>query len=287
MLTPELLQQIRMLELIARRSATDAMMGQYASTFRGQGIEFEEVREYTPGDDVRWIDRNVSARMGQPYVKVYREERQQTLFLLVDASASLTYGTRGRLYRDAAAELAAILAFLAIRSQDRVGLILFTDKVEVYLPPKKGRGHVWQIIRTVLSFEPHGRGTRVDTALDFLTRVTKRRGQVFLISDYVFAPQDLKVLSLLARRHELVCAAIRSMPPPRSTVIRPGLVLFADCENDTLGATFLRAPYQGREHGPTSQTLREIGARHLDIDAGKSVVPALERFLRRSGRGVA
>ncbi len=167
-LDPEVLREIRLIELKAGRLASDILQGNYLSAFKGQGLEFDEVREYVPGDDVRAIDWNVTARTGTPHIKVMREERELTVIILVDVSPSQGYGTTPKLKRAHAAEMAAILAFLAIRNNDKVGLILFSDEVEAYIPPKKGRGHIWNIIRSVMTHEGKGKTTAIKEALDFM-----------------------------------------------------------------------------------------------------------------------
>src|SRR3954454_22598761 len=181
MLPREVLRQIRRLQLKARRAVEDLLGGEYHSVFKGMGVSFEEVREYQPGDDVRAIDWNVTARMGHPFIKRYVEERELTVLLLVDCSASHRFGTRLQQKREVAAELAAFLAFSAISNNDKVGLIAFTDRVERYVPPRKGTRHVLRLIRDILYFEPSRRGTALREGLDFLSRVQHRRAIIFLL----------------------------------------------------------------------------------------------------------
>lgn len=188
MIPREILKKIRQIELRTNRLVTETLGGQYHSVFKGQGMNFEEVREYQPGDDVRFIDWNVTARMQHPFVKKYVEERELTLMLVVDLSGSGLFGSRDQSKRELAAEIASVLAFSAIRNNDKVGLILFTDEVERYFPPKKGRRHVLRVIREILFFEPQRRGTRLNHALQFLNQVTPHRAIVVVISD--FLPQD-------------------------------------------------------------------------------------------------
>src|SRR5262245_17116598 len=203
MLPPELLRYIRHIEIRTRRTVNDVLAGQYESVFRGAGIAFEEVREYQPGDDVRTIDWNVTARMGHPYVKRYREEREQTVVLLVDASASQAFGTAPRWKNEVAAELCALLAFSAVKNNDKVGVILFTDRVEHFVAAAKGSSHVLRLIRDVLYFKPSGRGTDIPAALGYLSHVTHRRAIVFLLSDFL-ASDYAHSLRIAARRHEVI-----------------------------------------------------------------------------------
>ena len=185
MLSPDLLKKIQRIYIKSNYLANEVFAGEYETAFRGRGMEFEEVREYIPGDDIRTIDWNVSARMDRPYVKVFREEREQTVMLLVDGSASGGFGSKIRLKRDGAAEIAAVLAYAAIKSNDKVGLIIFTDRVECFIPPKKGRGHVWHVISEILSFKPRGKKTDMGNALNYLSRVVHRRSICFVISDFL------------------------------------------------------------------------------------------------------
>ena len=185
MIPREILKKIRQIEIRTKRLVTETLAGQYHSAFKGQGLHFEEVREYTPGDEIRSIDWNVTARMNQPFVKVYSEERELTLMLLVDMSGSVFFGSAEQTKREIAAELASVLAFSAIRNNDKVGLILFTDKVEKYVPPRKGRFHVLRVIREILFFEPEHRGTDLNGALEFLGRVVPRKAITVCVSDFL------------------------------------------------------------------------------------------------------
>ncbi len=203
MLSKELLYKIKQIEIRSKFLASEIFAGEYESAFRGLGMEFEEVREYQPGDDVRAIDWNVTARMGNPYVKIFREERELSVVFLMDASASLDFGTHQSSKRELAAELAAVLAYAAIKSNDKVGFITFTDEVEKYIPPKKGAGHVWQVIREVLTFKPKGKGSNLANALEFLARVLPRKAVCFVLSDFI-APDFEKALGIASRRHDLI-----------------------------------------------------------------------------------
>jgi len=206
MLSPEIRRKIRSIEIRTSRLVSDVLAGQYRSAFKGRGMEFEEVRPYLVGDDVRAIDWNVSARVGVPHIKLFREERELTVLLAVDLSGSLSFGTRHELKRELVAEVAATLAFSAIRSNDRVGMLLFTDRTEAFVPPKKGPRHVLRIVRDLLAFEPQGRGTNIARALDEVARSLSKRSVVCVVSDFLEAPAPVQHTSnaspTTARAHE-------------------------------------------------------------------------------------
>lgn len=204
MLPPEILKKIKRIQLKTNYLANEIFAGEYESAFRGRGMEFEEVREYEPGDEIRSIDWNVTARIGRPFVKVYREEREMTVMILVDMSASLDFGTRERSKRETAAEVAAVLAYAAIKSNDKVGLILFTDRVEKFIPAKKGKGHVYRVIQEILTFKPTHAKTQIRVPLEYLIRVMHRRSIAFLISDFLDKDYE-RALAIAKRRHDLVC----------------------------------------------------------------------------------
>jgi uncharacterized protein (DUF58 family) len=204
---PEILKKIRKLELRARRFVETAFAGQYHSVFKGRGMNFHEFRQYDFGDEVRSIDWNVTARMGEPFVRKYIEERELTVMLLIDVSASGSYGSVSASKRELAAEVACLLAFCAIRNNDKVGLILFTDRVELYIAPRKGRTHILRLIREILYYEPAGRKTDLAQPLIFLNRVTTRRAVVFLLSDFQTVDYE-RPLSICSRRHDLIAIPI-------------------------------------------------------------------------------
>ncbi len=227
MISRDLLRKIRGIEIRTRHLVTDALAGQYHSAFKGSGMEFEEVLEYQPGDDVRSIDWNVTARMQHPFIKTFREERELTVVLAVDMSASLAFGSGQHLKRDLAAEIAALLALAAIRNQDNVALLLHTDQVERYIPGK-GPRHVLRVIREILSFEPQGTGTDLQPALTFLNRVLHRKAVVFLIGDGRFGDPSLEAAKLTARRHDVIALRLED---PRETEWEPvGLMDWVDPE---------------------------------------------------------
>lgn len=227
MLPAEVTRQVRRLQLRARRAVQTLLGGEYRSAFKGAGLSFEEVREYTAGDDVRAIDWNVTARMGHPFVKRYAEDRELTVLLMADLSASQRFGTGPVTKRAAAAELAAVLAFAAVAHNDRVGLLGFTDRVERYVPPNKGPRHALRVLRDVLFFEPEGKGTDLAGSLDYLNRVHRRRAIVFLFSDFL-APGYEEQFRRAARKHDLI--AVRTADPREHEWPSAGLVQLEDAE---------------------------------------------------------
>lgn len=229
--TSELLKKVRHIEIKTRGLSRNIFAGQYHSAFKGRGMAFSEVREYQYGDDVRDIDWNVTARHNKPYIKVFEEERELTVMLLVDVSASRDFGAVGEFKRDMMAEIAATLAFSAIQNNDKIGVIFFTDRIEKFIPPKKGRKHILYIIRELIGFEPAGKGTDIGKALEYATNVIKRRCTTFLISDFI-APLNYSDALLIAnRRHDVVALQVYDK---RETVLPDvGLVKLRDAERDT------------------------------------------------------
>ncbi len=285
MLSPEILKKIKKIHIKSARLVNSMMAGQYKSVFRGTGMEFEEVREYSPGDDVKSIDWKVSARLGRPYIKRYREERELVVILLVDLSASGNFGTRENLKRDTAVEAAAILAFNAIRNNDKVGLILFTDKVEKYIPPKKGSSHVWRVIREIYTYEPENRGTDIKEAVSYMGRVLNKRAVVFLISDFL-DKNYMKELKIISRKHEFI-AVLLSDPGefilPQSGIItikdfETGETICLDGSNENTRAAFLKNKKKQYE-----KTIRNFKTRDIDcieISTMDSVADALTTYFR-------
>ncbi|MGB4175598.1 MAG: DUF58 domain-containing protein [Bacillota bacterium] len=227
MLAEEIIKKVRSLQIHARRLVTDIPSGQYSSAFRGSGMEFDEVREYQPGDDVRAIDWNVSARMGSPYIKRFVEERELTVMLVVDLSLSQSFGSFSSQKSDVATELSAVLAFLATSHNDKVGLIAFSDQVNLFVPPDKSRKHVLRIIREILCSQPTGKGTDLKGALDYLNKVMRRSTVTFLISDFC-APDFSTALRLASRRHDIV--ALRVIDPWELELPPVGLLELEDPE---------------------------------------------------------
>ncbi len=232
-LSRELLAEIRRIEIVTRKLVNQQMAGQYHSVFKGRGMSFDEVREYAPGDDPRTIDWNVTARTGEPHVKTYVEERELTVMVVVDMSGSMAFGTLGDEKRRVAARLAAMMAFSAIKNGDRVGLVAFTDQVEKYVPPKKGRKHVLRIIDEILTFDPVGQGTDLGEALQFVGRVQRRKAVVFLISDFLDTGYE-RALHVTARRHDLIPLTV--VDPAEEVLPQLGIVLFEDAESGRLRA---------------------------------------------------
>ena len=285
MLPPEVVKQIRRLQLRARRAVEDILGGEYHSVFKGMGMAFEEVREYQPGDEIRTIDWNVTARMGHPFIKRYIEERELTVMLLIDCSGSQRFGTQLHEKREVAAELAALLAFSAISNNDKVGLIAFTDRVERFVPPRKGTRHALRLIRDVLFFEPTRRQTSVRQALDLLNRIVHRRAIVFLLSDFLDHGFE-RALRRTGRRHDLV--AIRITDPREEQLPAVGFLELEDAET---GKRFLLDTSSSRVRGAYTQTaldraenLRQLCRSSridlIDVSTAGGHVDALVHFFR-------
>lgn len=295
MITSELASQIRFIQIFTKRAVNDVLAGEYQSVFKGQGMEFDEVREYQPGDDVRTIDWNVTARHGHPYVKRYVEERELTVFLAVDISASGSFGSVAKRKSEVAAELCALLAFSAIKNNDKVGLLLFSNRIEKFIPPRKGGSHVLRIIREVLGYQAEEKGTDIAQALEYLGRVAHKRGVVFLLSDFL-APDFRKPLGYLSRRHDVIAISIADRYEQALPSI--GLVELVDAESgvtrlvDTSDTTF-RSQYEGMAQVRKQRMERLFGSLAVDhipivlaADEGKGVghVDELVRFFKRRER---
>lgn len=227
MLTKDLLKQVRQIEIRTRGIVNDVFSGEYHSVFKGRGMEFSEVREYQVGDDIRNIDWNVTARFGHPYIKIFEEERELTVMLLVDMSGSLLFGSAEKTKQRIAAELSAILAFSALKNNDKVGLILFTDQIEKFVPPRKGRSHVLRIIREVLSFAPQGNKTNLKAALEYFNHTIKKRSIAFLISDFMDDGYE-KIIRIVGRKHDLIGVVLED--PREKELPKAGLIKFRDAE---------------------------------------------------------
>ena len=290
-LSPELLSEIRRIEILTRRLVNQQMAGQYHSVFKGQGMSFDEVREYQAGDDPRSIDWNVTARTGAPHVKKFVEERELTVLIMVDMSGSMAFGTRKREKRRVAAQLAALLAFSAIKNSDRVGLVAFSDKVEKFVPPKKGRKHVLRLIEEILNFDPVGRGTDLGAALDFVGKVQRRKAVVFLISDFLDGGYE-RALNVTARRHDLVPLAI--VDPAEQAWPNLGLVMLDDAETGARsafdwGSSGVRRAYAARqvalEKGRETD-LKRYGVKPIIVrtDASDYAAPLVNYFRIRAKR---
>jgi uncharacterized protein (DUF58 family) len=286
------LRRVRRLEIHTRKLVDESLAGSYHSVFRGRGMEFAEVREYEPGDDVRTIDWNVSARMGHPFVKKFTEERELTVFLAVDASASERFGTAAARKLELAAEVSALLAFSAIRNNDRVGLLLFTDRVETFVSPRKGREHGLRVLRELLAYEPAGRGTDISGALEVFRRVVTKRSVVFLVSDFQDDGYE-RILRVVSRKHDVVAIVVSD--PREETLPNVGLVAVEDPETgersvmDT-GSAAVRRRYAAAataDRDRTRETIRRIGLDALELTTGEPYDLALVRFFRERARRVA
>ena len=298
----QLLEAVRRVEVRTNRLVNDMMVGAYLSHFKGRGMDFEELREYIPGDEVRDIDWNVTYRMGRPFVKRYREERELALVLAVDISGSSAFGSLRRSKRDFAAEVAATLAISATRSSDKVALLLFTDQVELYLPPRKGRRHILRLIREMLFFEPKRRGTNIPGALAFLNHVLHRRAMVFLLTDFLHSfgptaaqPQSgrdtLQEVGLTNARHDLVCVHLHD--PRESTLPAAGLLTLEDAETgELLEVDSSRAIVRDRFERTNAERLAELdrafrraGVDTLSFSTAEPFAQTLQRFFEtRRGR---
>jgi uncharacterized protein (DUF58 family) len=283
MLSDELLKKIQGFHFKTKHLANDLFAGQYESAFKGRGMEFAEVREYMPGDDIRSIDWNVSARFGHPYVKVFHEERELTVILLLDLSGSHLFGTRRKFKRELLAEVAGMLAFLAIRTNDKVGAILFGSRMEKYIPPKKGAPHVWRLIKEIFTYEPSDLKTDITAALDFLNRIVKRHAIVFLISDCMDQGFE-KPFRLASRKHDLT--VIRVSDPAEQDLPRLGLMHLRDPETGQVAlvntsSRDLRekwSHYRRDRETYLSDLLRSTGVDLVDIRTDGSVVEPLVRL---------
>jgi uncharacterized protein (DUF58 family) len=286
----ELIKALRKIEITTNRLATEQLSGNYTSVFRGQGLAFREVREYQPGDDVRTIDWNVSARMNNTYVKVFVEEREMTVMLVVDLSHSQRFGTRGSSKARLAAEVAALCAFSAIKHNDRVGLILSTDQVEKIVPPKKGQKHVMRVVREILGAEPERPGTDLKVALETLHRVARRRSVAFVLSDF-FASDYERALSLTAARHDVI--PVMLIDPRDEELPDVGLAAFEDFETgeslwvDT-GSAGVRAHYRRemqKQRDTQIKLFRKLGLDHVLVRTDQPYIrPLRDLFMRRARR---
>ncbi|MFB6258995.1 MAG: DUF58 domain-containing protein [Flavobacteriales bacterium] len=287
----ELLQKVRRIEIRSRGVSDRIFSGEYHSAFKGRGMAFSEVREYIPGDEVRTIDWNVTARYGTPFVKVFEEERELTSMLLVDLSASESFGTRIKTKRELIAELCAVLAFSAIKNNDKVGVLLFTDRVERFIPPKKGRSHILRIIRDLIEFEPQGQGTDIGEALRYLNRIVKKRSICFLISD-LQAQGTEKPLRIASQRHDMV--ALYTRDPREEELPAMGWVTFEDPESGqekTLNSSLrsVRERYHSaalQREARIQEMLQRTGVDRAELWTNSSYIrPLMELFKRREKLG--
>lgn len=289
MIPKELIKKIRQIQIYTSRAVNASFAGQYESVFKGRGMQFDEVREYMPGDDIRSIDWNVTARTGKPYIKRFVEERELTVILAVDLSASGAFGTVNKMKNELAAEFCAVLAFAAAKNNDKVGLLIFTDQIDLYIPPKKGSRHILRLIRELLYFQMPKRKTNINQALDYLAKVNRKKATVFLVSD--FLETDIKKpLSLLNKRHDVIAVSVRD----RAEIKLPnvGLIEFADAETgeiifvDTSSRNF-RNQYAGKSalrFDELRNMLMSINVDCINISTDKPYIQDLIAFFRMRHR---
>ena len=290
MLTKELLKQVRQIEIKTKGLVNQVFSGEYHSVFKGRGMEFSEVREYQFGDDIRNIDWNVTARFSHPFIKIFEEERELTVILLVDLSGSLLFGTVEKTKQQIAAELSAVLAFSAMKNNDKVGLILFTDKIEKFVPPRKGKTHVLRLVREVLSFEPKGKTTNLKSALEYMNNAIKKKSIVFLISDFMDSGYE-KILRIVGKKHDLVGIVINDRREFQLPKI--GLVKLTDSETgqerwlDTSDSKVQRTIKEVKQKIIQKRKSLFLSSRldSIEINTGENYVKPLVQFFRtREGR---
>jgi uncharacterized protein (DUF58 family) len=285
MIPKEILKKVRQIEIRTGRLVNDVFAGEYESIFKGRGMEFHEVREYVPGDDIRSIDWNVTARTGHPYVKKFVEERELTVMLIADMSGSGRFGTRNKFKIEVMAEIGAILAFSAIRNNDKVGLLLFTDEVEKFIPPKKGRPHVLRVIRELLYYKPESKKTSINTALEYLGKVLKKRSVIFLLSDFMDSGYE-RLLGILNKRHDVIGISISD--PRENNIANIGLVefedaetgeiLFLDTEDDFLKKELIRRRTSLIDR--RNRVFGSMGLDSIDVSTDRSYIEPLILFFR-------
>ncbi len=281
----ELIAKIKLIQIRAKSLVNDVFAGQYESTFKGRGMEFEEVREYAPGDDIRHIDWNVTARMDRPFVKLHRDERELTVMFLVDVSGSTEFGTQAKFKNEIAAEITALLAYSALRNNDKIGLIIFSDHVEHYLPPKKGTGHVWRVIRDILSHRSRLGKTDVAVSLDYFGRVVKKKSIVFLISDFQGVDFPRQIRSV-AKRHDLIAISITD---PREWEMPPvGFVSLEDAETGEVLTIKMSAnkaiEFRNRRLKERAEQRLFFGANgidHISIQTDTPYIDPIVKFFRQ------
>jgi len=293
MLSTELFQKIKQIEIHTRQMVNDSFAGEYHSVFKGRGMEFDEVRPYMPGDDTRTIDWNVTARTGAPYVKRYVEERELTVMLAVDASGSENFGSVNRFKRELAAELTAVLSFAATNNNDKVGLMIFTDKIELFIPPRKGRKHVLRMIRELLAFEPQRTGTDLQLALDTLNRFLKRRSIVFMVSDFISDPEGYRhMMATTNRRHDLI--AMDLSDPLELDIPDVGLLALEDTESGEIAwidtsQTSWQQEFQSRatqRDAAKAQTFLNSQVDRVPITTAEDYADALTHFFKARARRI-
>lgn len=293
MLTTELMKKIRHIEIRTKRLVNDSYAGEYHSIFKGRGMEFDEVRPYQIGDEIRTIDWNVTARTGEPYVKRYVEERELTVMLVVDASGSENFGSVKKFKRELAAEITAILSFAATTNNDKVGLLIFTDQIELFIPPRKGRRHVLRLIRELLAFEPKSQGTDIKLALDKVNQILKRRSIVFLISDLMANPESYrKALNVTNRRHDVIAVDLHD--PLEINIENVGLLTLEDPENGEIiwvdtGDRTWRNAYQERTQlleVEKARTFKSASVDRIQIGTDEDYTAPLTTFFQERAKRI-
>ncbi|MFM8431272.1 MAG: DUF58 domain-containing protein [Bacteroidota bacterium] len=287
--TTELLKKVRKIEIKTRGLSAHIFSGEYHSAFKGRGMAFSEVREYSPGDDIRAIDWNVTARFGSPYVKVFEEERELTVILLVDMSRSEEFGTRKQFKRDLVTELCAVLSFSAIQNNDKIGVIFFTDRIEKFIPPKKGKSHILRIIRELLDFEPEHKGTDLNAALAYLTNAIKKRSICFILSDFL-ATGYSDALKLANRKHDVV--ALRINDPGEQQLPDVGIIRMYDPESgikrliDTSDPNIRSGFHENlkRFEREFKETLASAGVDVAELHTDQPYIQSLMRLFKKRGR---
>jgi uncharacterized protein (DUF58 family) len=288
--TSELLKKVRKIEIKSRGLSNQIFSGEYHSAFKGRGMAFSEVREYMAGDDIRAIDWNVTARFNHPYIKVFEEEREMTVMLLVDVSASESFGTQKQLKKDLITELCAVLAFSAIQNNDKIGIVFFSDKIEKFIPPKKGKSHILLIIRELIEFSPDNKQTNITQALQFFTNVIKKRCTAFLISDFIDKTDFSNALKIASKKHDTI--ALRIVDEREKTIPKMGLVKFLDAEsgkekwidtnNSTLRKNFL---IHAKERADKLNVIfNKSGVDVANINTGESYTKPLMNLFKQRGK---
>ena len=293
MISTELMKKIRRIEIRTRRLVNDSYAGEYHSIFKGRGMEFDEVRPYQFGDEIRTIDWNVTARMGQPYVKRYVEERELTVMLVVDASASENFGSINQFKRELAAELTAVLSFVATTNNDKVGLLIFTDQIELYIPPRKGRRHVLRLIRELLAFEPARKGTDIKMVLEKVNQILKRRSIIFVVSDFLADPEGFRqALAITNKRHDVIAVDLHD--PLETSMASVGVLALEDPETgevvwvDTSDRQW-REMYQNQANQQSDgkrRIFRRAKVDHITIGTDEDYTRPLTSFFQQRARRI-
>ncbi|MDR4507552.1 MAG: DUF58 domain-containing protein [Candidatus Brocadiaceae bacterium] len=285
MISKDILKKIQQIQIHTSRLVNEALVGEYHSVFKGSGMDFEEVREYQPGDEIRMIDWNVTARMGRPFIKRFVEERELTVMLLVDVSASGNFGSGKELKNNVAVEICALLALSAIKNNDKVGMIMFTDKIEKFTPPKKGSKHIFRVIRELLCAEPSGKGTNISVALEYLNKITPRRTISFIVSDFI-AYDYVHALRIANKRHDMI--AVNIIDPREQEIPKVGFIELRDAESGEIVLVDTASPsvrkefwaINERQKQERSGLFRSMGVDEIIVNTNKHYVEPVVRFFR-------